>query len=184
MLLGALVVLLAASWALMTFSDLNAVYPFYFLVYELASELLLLHATLYMSQNFETQELKRLSPLIFAGAQFGTVVGGLFLALAAKPLGVANILIVWCLLLAAAMVMILRRHRYAGISPYFRPGRKGRGGFGQAMEQVVQGLKFSGRSELVRASSFALFFMVMAFFILALQGIVWVGTVGPISRKR
>jgi AAA family ATP:ADP antiporter len=165
-LLGTLVVLLAASWVAMNFTDLSAVYPFYFLVYEVASELLLLHAMFYMSQNFETQELKRLSPLIFAGAQVGTVIGGLFLGLAAKPLGVANMLLVWCALLAAAAAMILRYHRRIGTSPYFRPGRKGRGGVGLAVEQVTQGLKFFRRSELVRASSFALFFMVMAFFIL------------------
>jgi hypothetical protein len=166
-LLGLLAAILAGCWALMQFEGMTGVYPFYFLLYELASELLLLHATLYMGQNLETQQLKRLSPLIFAGAQAGTMSGGLFLALSARTLGVSNMLLVWMALIGACTVLLYRRHARVGISPFFSPGRKGRGGLRQSIDQVVTGVRFFRRSELARASSFALFFMVMAFFILS-----------------
>jgi len=166
-LLGVLGAMLVGCWIFMQMEGMSGVYPLYFLIYEFASELLLMHATLYISQNLETQELKRLSPIIFAGAQAGTVAGGLFLALAAKAVGVSNMLLVWTVLIAACIVLLYRRHRVAGMSPYFRPGRKGRGGLRQSVDQVTAGVRFFRRSELARASSFALFFMVMAFFVLS-----------------
>jgi len=166
-LLGLLAAMLVGCWALMHVEAMRGVYPFYFLLYELASELLLLHATLYMGQNLETQQLKRLSPLIFAGAQAGTMSGGLFLALSAKAVGVTNMLLVWTALIGACTALLYLRHRRIGISPFFSPGRKGRGGLRQSIEQVTTGVRFFRRSELARASSFALFFMVMAFFIMS-----------------
>ncbi len=166
-LLGLLAMMLAGCWVFMQIEGMSGVYPLYFLIYEFASELLLMHATLYMAQNLETQELKRLSPLIFAGAQAGTVSGGVFLALTAKTLGVSNMLLLWTVLIAGCVALLWRRHRVVGISPYFRPGRKGRGGLRQSVDQVTAGVRFFRRSELARASSFALFFMVMAFFILS-----------------
>ena len=166
-LLGLLAAMLVGCWALMQFEEMRGVYPFYFLLYELASELLLLHATLYMCQNLETQQLKRLSPLIFAGAQAGTMSGGLFLALTARAVGVTNMLLVWMALIGACTALLYGRHRRIGISPFFSPGRKGRGGLRQAIDQVTTGVRFFRRSDLARASSFALFFMVMAFFIMS-----------------
>ncbi len=166
-LLGLLAAMLVGCWALMHVQAMRGVYPFYFLLYELASELLLLHATLYMGQNLETQQLKRLSPLIFAGAQAGTMSGGLFLALSAKAVGVTNMLLVWTALIGACTALLYLRHRRIGISPFFSPGRKGRGGLRQSIDQVTTGVRFFRRSELARASSFALFFMVMAFFIMS-----------------
>jgi len=165
-LLGLLVLLIGGSWLLMTFTTYDSVYPLYFLVYELASELLLLHAALYLSQNFDTLQLQRLSPPIFAGAQAGMIIGGLVLGLAAPTIGVRNLLLVWAALAGAALLLITLRHRRTGVSPFFFPGRKGRGSLRQSLEQVSQGLHFFRKSELFRMSSFALFFMVIAFFIL------------------
>jgi hypothetical protein len=157
---------LAANWLLITLSGHELSYPLYFLVYEIASELLLVHSTLYMSQNLETQQAKRLSPLIFAGLQIGTISGGLALATTAKLIGVQNILLIWGLLLVIAVIMITAHHRRYGISPYFRPARKTRNQYKQAVEQVGQGLRFMRQSELLRSLSFGLFFMVIAFYVL------------------
>jgi len=165
-LLGLLATLICSSWLLMTFTTYNTVYPFYFLVYELASELLLLHAALYLAQNFDTLQLQRLVPPIFASAQAGMIIGGLALGFAAPLLGVRNLLLVWVALAGASLLLIALRHRRVGVSPFFYSGRKGRGGLRQSMEQVSQGLHFFRKSELFRMSSFALFFMVIAFFIL------------------
>jgi len=165
-LLGLLAALIGGSWLLMTFTRYDSVYPLYFLVYELASELLLLHAALYLSQNFDTLQLQRLSAPIFAGAQAGMIIGGLVLGLAAPVVGVRNLLLVWAALAGTALLLITVRHRRVGVSPFFYPGRRGRGSLRQSVEQVSQGLHFFRQSELFRMSSFALFFMVIAFFIL------------------
>jgi len=162
---GALVVALSGTWALMAFTDLTVSYPVYFLVYEVASELLLLHASLYLTQNFETLQAKRLTPLVFAGAQVGTVAGGLLLAGLASVVGVQNLLLLWAALAGAALVVIYRRHRHSGASPYYRPGRQQHGLHG-AVDQVLKGALFARRSPLLLAASIGLFFMVVAFYIM------------------
>lgn len=165
-MLGTLGVLIAASWGLMSFTGAEWIYPAYYLVYELASELLLIHAKLYVDQNFDSLQLQRLGPPMFASAQMGKTVGGLFLGLLAPVVGVANTLLAWAILVGVPVLLILWRHRRTGISPYFRPGRKGRHGLKQAVEQVAQGFRFFQKTELLRAASYAFFFMVISFFIL------------------
>ena len=166
LILGILAVLVGGSWLLISFTKTEWIFPVYFLIYELASELVLIHGKHYLGQNMDTLQLQRLSPPIFAGAQVGMGVGGVFLGLAGPAIGIGNILLVWTVLAAVGAVMIFRRHRRAGISPYFTPGRKGRGGLRKSVEQITQGLKLFRTAELLRASSYALFFMVVAFFIL------------------
>ena len=48
---------------------------------------------LYMSQNMNTLQAKRLTPLVFAGAQIGTISGGLLLVVAAPAFGTRNLLL-------------------------------------------------------------------------------------------
>jgi HEAT repeat protein len=165
-ILGIIAVLVAGSWVLISFTNTEWIFPAYFLIYELASEILLLHGKHYLGQNMDTLQLQRLSPPIFAGAQVGMGVGGVFLGLAGPTMGIGNILLVWTALAAAGAVLIIRRHRRIGISPYFTPGHKGRGGLRKSVEQITQGLKLFRTAELLRASSYALLFMVIAFFIL------------------
>ena len=159
--------LLIGNWALIEFSVTEAAYPVYFLLYELASDLLILHFSLYVNQNFETLQAKRLLPLVFAGAQLGTIVGGVFLAVAAPYTGVPNILLIWCGLIVAAMSLMLVHHRRHGASPHFRPSRKSCGMFNQCVTQIGQGFKFAKTSDLVRYSSLALFFAAIMFYILS-----------------
>jgi len=165
-MLGVLGVLIASSWALMSFTSAEWVYPAYYLVYELASEMLLIHAKLYVDQNFDSLQLQRLSSPMLASAHIGKTVGGLALGLLAPLIGVANTLLFWAAVVAIPVALIVWRHGHVGISPYFRPGRKGRGGLKRSLEQITQGLKFSRKTELVRVTSYALFFMVISFFIL------------------
>lgn len=165
-MLGALGVLVAACWGLMSFTTIEWVYPAYYLVYELASELLILHAKFYVDQNFDSLQLQRLSPPIFASMHFGKIVGGLVLGVIAPLIGVANSLLIWVVLAAIPVMLIVRRHERVGISPYFRPGRKGRVGLRESVSQVAQGVKFFRKTALLRAASYAFFFMVISFFIL------------------
>lgn len=166
-LFGLMVVGLAANWILITVAQVDWAYPLYFIFYEIASELLLVHASLYLSQNLDTLQSKRLSPLIFAGSQIGVIIGGITLASVTHRLGVHNILLLWGLLLMTALSLMLRHHLRLGTSPHFRPGARTRGILRPAVRQVAQGFKFMHQSELLRASSLALFFMVIAFYTLS-----------------
>lgn len=164
-LFQALVVLLLAGWAMMAWPEMTAVYPLYYLLYEIASDILMLHAGVYIAQNFETQQAKRLTPLIFAGAQFGIIGGGLFLALTVGVLGVSNLIVVWVALVMAGLLLMVRHHRRYGASTHFRPGRRGQPGLGHMFTQIGQGLTFARRSPLMLWSSLALFFTVFTFYI-------------------
>jgi len=160
------IILLIGAWVLMVFPLSDVVYPAYFLIYEIASELLLVHAALYLSQNFLSMQSKRLMPLIFAGTQIGVIIGGLFLAYAAPILGVQNILLIWCLLLTTSMIFIFTWHKSHGVSPYYRPGSTSRNQLQQSVSALKQGLQYMGKSDMLRAMSFALFFMVITFYVL------------------
>lgn len=165
-MLGMLGALIASSWAFMTFTNVEWVYPAYYLVYELTSEMLLIHAKLYVDQNFDSLQLQRLSAPMFASAHIGKTVGGLVLGVIAPLIGVANTLLIWAAFVIIPVLLIVRRHADVGMSPFFRPGRKGRGGLRQSINQVTQGMKFFQKTALLRASSYAFFFMVISFFIL------------------
>jgi len=161
----ALIGALAASWLLMAFPLSALIYPAYYLLYEIASDLLVLHIGVYIAQNFETQQAKRLTPVIFAGAQLGTIIGGLLLALVAPRLGVANMIGIWIGLAVTGVFFLVHRHRHYGPSPHFRPGRKGAIGVTHLVGQIGQGLRFAQRSELMRWTSLALVFTVATFYI-------------------
>lgn len=164
-ILVSLAVILISTWLMMSAQVTDLVYPAYFLVFEVSSEILMMHALFYLSQNIETQQSKRLSPLIFAAAQLGRITGGMILTFASGLLGVQNLVLLWIFLCAASVVLVVRRHRHTGVSPYYRPGRKGRTGLKHTLDQVHQGLRFVGRSELLKAASFALFFLVVSYYI-------------------
>ncbi len=165
-LLGILVVLVGACWLVIANTGSTFIYPVYYLVYEVSSELLLVHAALYMNQNMNTLQTKRLSPLVFAGAQLGTISGGLTLAVFAPLIGTQNLILAWCLLLGLGITIIAVHHSRHGASKHFRPPKKARNPLAHCVVDLRQGVRFTHRSELLRAASFALFFMVIAFYIL------------------
>ena len=57
-----LAVLLLGNWYAASYSTTKLVYPAFFLLYEVASELLLIHCAVYMSQNLVQTQSKRLTP--------------------------------------------------------------------------------------------------------------------------
>lgn len=159
-LLSALAVMLVGNWYLMIAHYDTVAYPLYYLMFEISSELLIMHASLYFTANFDNEQSKRLLPMTMAGLQLGEVAGGLILT-ASTLIGVQGLVIVWSVLAATAVVIVLLRHRFVGTSPFFAPGRRG-GGLSRTIEQVTQGLKFARRSSLLMYSSLAVFFMVVA----------------------
>jgi HEAT repeat protein len=161
--LGAVVALI---WVVMSFTSAEWVYPAYFLVYQLAFELLLIHAKLYADQNFDGQQLHRLAAPMFASINVGKMLGGVLLGVVVATINVASALLVWAALAGISVALIVRHHNRAGISPLFRPGRKGRGAMKRSVEHVAQGLQFFRKTALLRAASFGLFFMIISSFIL------------------
>jgi len=161
-LLSGLAVLLVGNWYLMTLPNDSPAYPIYFLMFEVSSEVLVMHASLYFSANFDAEQSKRLLPMTLAGLQLGEIAGGLILT-ASPLLGVQGLVLVWSGLSAVGVVVIALHHRSVGVSPFFHPGRRG-GGFKRTVEQVTQGLKFARRSPLLLHSSLAVFFMVVALY--------------------
>lgn len=159
-MLGGLAVMLGANWYLMTLRIDAVAYPLYFLAFEISSEVLFMHATLYFSANFDGEQSKRLLPMTLAGVQLGEMCGG-FLLTASPVIGVQGMVLVWSGLTAAAMVIVAVRHRRVGVSPFFHPGRRG-GGMQRTIDQIVQGLRFARRSPLLLYSSFGVFFTVVA----------------------
>ena len=166
-LFSLLAVLLLANWYAIRHIESDLVYPVFFLLYEVASELLLVHSAVYINQNFIQTQTKRLTPVILAGHQVGVITGGVLLAGSAPFFGVVNMMLLWVALLVLAYLLVRHWHGGHGVSPYFRAGRKGRSKIKQSITQVTQGLKFMKTSRLLLMSSFSLFFMVLAVYILA-----------------
>ena len=159
-LLSALAVMLVGNWYLMLINVHSVAYPLYYLLFEISSELLIMHASLYFSANFDNEQSKRLLPMTMAGLQLGEVAGGLILTMTAL-IGVQGLVLVWSGLAATAVMIVIARHRKVGVSPFFHPGRRG-GGLKRTIEQVTQGLKFARRSKLLMYSSLAVFCMVVS----------------------
>jgi hypothetical protein len=165
--LAALAALVGVSWWLMVFTAVALAYPVYFLVYQVASDLLVVHVSLYMAQNFDALQSKRLFPLLFAALEAGRIVGGVLLAAATHLVGASHLLLPWLALTGAAVVMIRRHHRRVGASPFYRPPPRRRAPLRRAVEQVIQGVRFTHTSALARAQSGALFFLVVSYYILS-----------------
>jgi len=165
-IIAATTILLLGCWVLISVLQWSNAYPLYYLVYEVASELLMMHALLYVNQNLETMQAKRLTPLIFAAAQSGKIIGGLALTFASPVIGVQNFILLWVALILIALTLIIIRHRRSGVSPYFRSGKKGRKGLAYSIDQIIQGVQFAKRSRLLRSLSLALFFIVIGFYII------------------
>lgn len=166
-LLWALAVLLIVCWYLMYRSETDNAYPFYYLIYKIASELLTVHILFHASQNLDVQQSKRLFPLVFGALQSGEIVGGLGVSFSAASLGMQNLILVWIALLSASIFWIEMRYRGHAVSVFFRPQPQRRGAMRHALSQINEGLRFARGSKLVRSSAAALFFLVISFYVLS-----------------
>lgn len=166
-LVGILLVLaglLGMTWLLIVGPELAPAYPGYFVLFEVASELLALHLTLYFASNFDVLQTKRLLPLGLASLQAGVVLGGGVLAKLASGVGTEHGPAVWAGLAALAAALVMRRHTRQGPSLLFRPARKGGDELRRAAEQIVQGMRFARGSSLLRYSAIGIFFMVVSLY--------------------
>ena len=161
-LLGGLALMLVGTWSMMMTPGMSAVYPLYYLLFEIGSELLVMHAAFYFSANFDPAQSKRLLPMTMAGLQLGDIAGGIVLTLA-PLIGEAGLVLTWAGLSVLGLAIIALRHRRIGVSPFFSPGRRG-GGLTRTVDQITQGVKFIGRSSLLRYSAISVLFMVVALY--------------------
>jgi hypothetical protein len=160
--------LLILFWFVIVLTDFESIYPAYFVLYELASEFVIVHAAFYVGQNMNTLQSKRLIPLIFAGYQMGMVIGGLLFATAMPVVGVENSIVIWCFMIALSLILLFAWHSKYGVSPYFIPrSRSKRNRLSRSMQEIGHGLVFIRQSSLLRNSAYALFFMVIMFYVLS-----------------
>ena len=162
--IGGLVIL---SWTLMWLGTNTVVFPILFLIYELASEWLIVHSGLYLSQNFDTSQLKRIGPLVFGTWHLGIIAGGFVLALVSPILGLPHMALIWTALLAIVFIIIHRHHDAHGVSPFSRSSGKGSFSVAETFDQIKRGLRVMWRTELVHNASMAMFFLVIAIYVLA-----------------
>ena len=165
-LFALLAVSVLGFWAMISMYSEPLLFPVFFLFSEIVADLLLTHSALYLNQNINTMQAKRLSPVIFSGLQIGTVLVGLFLAAFASTIGTNNILIVWFSLLIVSLSMIALRHWLKGTSPYFRPARKSAHKFQLMATHIQQGIRFTKDSELLRTATVAMIFMVITYYVI------------------
>lgn len=162
LMIGVLIV----NWSVMSYGTTNLIYPVYFVVYEVASEVFLIHAAFYLSQNFTSMQAKRVFPIIMSGTLIGSMIGGTFISLFSTKIGIHNIIIIWCILLSISITLIAYWHKHNGSSPYYRAQYKSSKKFAQAINQLTFGAKLLKSSNLLKFSSISLFFMVITFYVL------------------
>jgi len=159
---------LAVSWLFMDVLEQSSVYPVYYALYALSSELLVVHGGVYIGQNLNTLQSKRLAPLIFGGYQLGMMLGGLLLVSVIAGLGLNTAPLAWGLCVLCSVVLLVWWHGKNGVSPfYFPPSKRKKSQIKYALDEVLQGLDFTRRKPLLKNASYALVFMVITFYMLS-----------------
>ncbi len=165
-LLG-LIISVLISWILMSQTDSTLIYPVYFIIHKIASELLLVHGNLYLAHNFNTLQAKRLFPLIFTGEQLGCIIGGILVSTSISFIQADDLPLIWAILMFFGIIQLHYWHTRHGASPYFQNRKRSGFNFKVAIDSVYQGLTFTRESSSLRNASFALFFLVIIFYILS-----------------
>lgn len=155
---GVLAGLLLLNWLAMQGMAGAYAYAAYYLVYAVASEIILVHLGLYANSFLDSQQGKRLLPSINAAARVGAVLGGLSLGLLAEHWPTQHIALLWIgslLLLLAAVNRHHARHPEAGRPAALRrrPSRRFSG--------VREGLYFARRSRLLTITGWGMFLLII-----------------------
>jgi AAA family ATP:ADP antiporter len=168
LLFGIQLVALVASWLFMDVLRQSSIYPVYYALYALSSELLVVHGGVYIGQNLNTLQSKRLAPLIFGGYQLGMMIGGLLLVSVIAGLGLNSAPLAWGVCVLLSFLLLAWWHGKNGVSPFYFPPSKRKGSQIQhALDEVRQGFDFTRRTALLKNASFALVFMVITFYMLS-----------------
>jgi HEAT repeat protein len=148
--------LLMANWFLMQFGASPYAYVAYFLIYAVASEILLVHFSYYAGNFFDVRQGKRLSPLVNAASRLGAVIGGLLLGGLVQIWPTPSLALVWMASLLLIVVTVLwKARRSEGIlsGPKIRSGQRGNG--------MLNALFFARRSKLLRITALGAFLLII-----------------------
>lgn len=148
--------LLMANWLLMQFGASPYAFVAYFLIYAVASEILLVHFSYYAGSFFDVRQGKRLSPLVNAASRLGAVVGGLMLGGLVQIWPATSLALVWVaslLLIVATVVWKARRSEGILSGPKIRSRQRGNG--------MLNALFFARRSKLLRITALGAFLLII-----------------------
>lgn len=161
-----LLVLLFGNGLLIQLSEGAASYYGYFLLYELVSEILLIHMAHYLGQNLDLGQGKRLMPTILAGTQIGIVVGGVVVAMLSGLLPTVGFVYLWAGTLLLALLLMRSWHRRMGRSPYFYPQPQHQATMRRTAQEIGQGARAIWTVPLARVSAVSMFLLVITFYLL------------------
>lgn len=147
---------LLAAWMLMSHSVGFLGYALYFLGYSVISEILIMHFNLYASGFLDTSQSKRLSPLLYASARLGVIIGGVALGLTANLWPTEHMALAWAAFSLAALLLISYRHRQEpplkNIT-YKRPHN--------VFAEIGEGVRFARHSSLLKLTGAGVFIMII-----------------------
>ncbi|MFQ5894457.1 MAG: Npt1/Npt2 family nucleotide transporter [Nitrospinota bacterium] len=144
-------------------------YPLLYSLYVAFTAIVVTHFGAFLSDYYDTLESKRLFPLIYSGARFGGILGGLSLPVALRLVGGAdNLLLLWMGFLLAAMgVVVVAERRSAGRKLTQRPkGKKVKGG---KLDNIAEGFRFLSTSPYLRVFALFTFLLVLMRYLLDYQ---------------
>ena len=146
---------LLAAWMLMSRDVGFLGYALYFLGYSVISEILIMHFNLYASGFLDTSQSKRLTPLLYASARLGVIIGGVGLGLTANLWPTEHTALAWATFSLVALLLISYRHRQepAPNVMYRRPQNM--------FAEISEGLRFARHSSLLKLTGAGVFVMII-----------------------
>lgn len=148
--------LLMANWLLMQFGSSPYSFVAYFLIYAVASEILLVQFSFYAGRFFDVQQAKRLSPLVHAASRLGAIVGGVLLGGLVQIWPATSLALVWMaslLLIVATVLWKARSNKDIISGPKIRTDQRGGG--------MLNALFFARRSKLLRITALGAFLLII-----------------------
>lgn len=147
-------VVVALNWMGMNRSSAAWPYAVYFLSYAVASEIILIHVSLYVSGLLDASQEKRVLPLISAAARLGAVAGGVAIGLGASYWPLENMAIAWFLMLGLAALAVHVYHHGERTFPVKKRRRA-------PLADIKEGWRFAKRSAFLQIAGAGLFLLVI-----------------------
>lgn len=147
-------VVVALNWVGMNQSSAAWPYAVYFLSYAVASEIVLIHFSLYVSGLLDASQEKRVLPLISAAARLGAVAGGIAVGLGASYWPLENMAIAWALMLGLAALAVHVYHDGERVFPVKKRRRA-------PLADIKEGWRFAKRSAFLQVAGAGLFLLVI-----------------------
>lgn len=154
LVLGTTAAAVAASWLVMQASSSAWPFAVYYLVFAVASELIIIHTSLYMSGRLDAIQAKRILPLASAGTRLGAIAGGSAVGLTGGVLPVEHMAMAW---VASLLLTLLALRTGGAAAANLSSPKKG----ASALADIRDGLRFASKSSLLRTGGISLFLMVV-----------------------